>query len=884
MNPFRQFFARRRHTDDLSLEIRAHLEEKADALVARGMTRDEAVVAARRAFGNVTGIEEAGREVWEWPTLDSFVQDVRYALRQLGRHPGLAAAAILTLAIGIAANTTVFSWTRTVLLDPLPGAANPARVVAIEGLTPSGAWTPTSALDFGDYRDNTHSFVSMAAAYPAAFALGDESSAERRYGEVVSASFFDMLGIQPVAGRLFSAAERDENPGAHPVVVLSHSLWMGRYQGDPAVIGATIRINRYPFTVIGVTQPGFHGSLPGTHREMWVPVSMLGQLDPNGAMFLADRKTRLFRVLARLAPGVTVDQARAEVHALAARMAVAHASTNTGMSATVLPVWQSHYGIHDGLRAPLAILTAACGLMLLIVCANLANLLLARAADRRSEMGLRLSLGAPRRRLVRQLLTETAVLTLAGSALGLAGTAALSGSLHVLVPSFASPTLLRPQVDAGVLAFTLVLACGVTLLAGLVPALHGARGHLTGALNEVGRGTTRGARARSLRGGLVAGEVALALVTLIGAGLFLKSFHHVGQIEPGFDPRGVAIGRVSLSAAGFDAVRADAFLTGVRERLERDPGVTGVSYTDYVPLSLGAGSWEDLEVEGYSPGPSENMKLYRAAVAPGYFEVIKIDLDEGRDFSAVDDSEHAPVMIVNQEFARRFFGGRSALGLRVRGWGRWFTVVGVVRDSKVYRLSEPATPYFYVPIRQVYRPEFAFTFLVRTRGPIDAAMAAIEREVRATDPAVPVFDAMALQAYVAAPLGQLKTAAQLLSVIAGIAFALAAIGLYGVMADSVAQRTKEIGIRMAMGAGYREVALAIARQASVLLAAGLAIGVVGAAVLVRLVASVLYGVRPLDPVVFAGAAVCMVAISLVATAIPARRAMRVDPMVALRGG
>ncbi len=882
MNWFRELFVRRRYTDDLAEEIQAHLDEKVDELVAGGMPRKEAEAAARRAFGNVPRLEEASREVWAWPTLDSFAQDVRYALRQVRRNPGLAAAAVLTIGIGVAANTTVFSWTRAVLLDPLPGASDPGRVVAIEELTPSGEWTPTSALDFRDLRDDSRSFASMAMAYPTTLSVGDETAAERRYGEVVSASFFDVLGVKPEMGRLYSESEQDEAPDAHPVVVLGHDLWMSRYQGDRGILGTTILINRFPFTVIGIAPRGFHGSLPGTDREIWVPSSMLGRLDPNGARFLLDRKTRMFRVLARLATGVALDQARADVKALAERMAVADATTNAGMSATVLPLWASHYGIQDGLRTPLAILTAACAMMLLIVCANLANLLLTRAAGRRKEMSLRLALGAPRRRLARQLLTEAAVLTLAGSALGLLATAWLSGSLRLLVPSFSAPNLLRPHLDGGVLAFTLALACGVTLLAGIAPAVHGAREHLADALNEVGRGTTDGARSRRLRSTLVTAEVALALVTLIGAGLLVRTFQELRQVEPGFDADGVAIGSVSLSAAGFDASSADAFLTEVTRRLEQEPGVTAVSYADYVPLAVGAGSWEDLEVEGYAADANENMKLYRAAVAPGYFDVMKIGLLIGRDFTATDDVAHDPVMIVNEAFVRHFFDDGSAVGRRVHGWGRWFTVVGVARDSKVYRLSEPAAPYFYVPIRQVYRPEFPFTFLVRTAGPLDEAVAAIGGDIRTADPGVPAFDAMTLDEYISAPLAQVRSATELLSIVAAIAFLLAAIGLHGVMADAVLQRTKEISIRLAMGAPRRDIGLMVARQAGALVAVGLVLGVVGALALAHLLSSVLYGVRPGDPRVYLGAAAFMALVAAAATGIPALRAMRVSQMAALR--
>ncbi|MFI5206987.1 MAG: ADOP family duplicated permease [Gemmatimonadales bacterium] len=882
MNPFKWFVARRRHQADLAEEIRAHLEEKTEELVRGGMPPAEAALAARRAFGNVTRTQEEGRAVWQWPTLESFAMDLRYALRQLRRSPGLAAAAILTLAIGIAANTTVFSWTRAVLLDPLPGASDASRVVALESLAPSGDWTPTSYLDFRDMRERLRTLESMSVAYPLSLAVGEPGAVERRYGELVSGSFFDVLRIQPEAGRFFAGAERDDAPGAHPVVVLGHTLWATRYHADRAIIGQTILINRYPFTVIGVAPPAFHGSMPGSDFEMWAPATMLSRLDPNGGMFLQDRKTRMFRVLARLRDGVSLEQARSNLHILAAFMAQANASTSKGMSATLLPMWQSHYGIVNHLRAPLVVLLGACGLLLLIVCANLANLLLARATGRRRELSLRLALGAPRSRLVRQLLTEASLLTVTGSVLGLLATFWLSGSLRWLVPSFAAPTLLRPGVDRGVLVFTAALTCGVTLLAGIAPALHGARGQLSDALNEAGRGGTGGAQSGRLRGLLVISEMALAVLSLVGAGLFLKSLQLTRAVQPGFDPDHVAMAQVSLNTAGFDAPHGDAFCRALRERLERQPGVTSASYADYVPLSVGAGSWEDLQVEGYTPGPSENMKLYRSAVAPGYFGVMRIPLLAGRDFTVQDDSAAAPVMIVNEEFVRHFLNGRTAVGGKVHGWGVWFTIVGVAKDIKTLRLTEPPAPYFFVPIRQVYRPEFPFTFFVRTSGSVNDAIAALRRDAQAVDPAVPAFNAMSLAEYIAAPLTEQDAAASLLSILAGVSLALAAIGLYGVMAYSVAQRTKEIGVRLALGAQRSDVFRLVMRQAAALLALGLVLGLGAAVALTRLVSALLFSVQPADPAVYSAAAGFMIAIAILATGIPALRAMRVDPMISLR--
>jgi predicted permease len=845
------------------------------------MSRVEAAAAARRAFGNVTRLQEEGLETWQWPTLESVLMDVRFALRQLRRAPALTTIVLLTLGIGIAATTTVFSWTRAILLDPLPGAGDPNRVLALESTASSGTWTPTSWPDFQDLGRYLKSFEGLAAAYPISLAIGDETHNERRWAELVSANFFDVLRVRPALGRSFPAG-LDVAEGALPVVVIGHALWQSRWHGDSAVIGSVVRINRYPFTVIGVASAAFHGSMPGEDVEIWVPAAMAHQVLPTANSMLRDRAWRTFRVLARLAPGIAPAAARDEVKRVAIAIAKVNGGRSEGMSATLLPLWQSHWGIQNALRAPLMVLMGACSLVLLIVCANMANLLLTRATGRRRELGLRLALGAPRRRLVRQLLTEASILAVAGAALGLLATVWLARSLHWLVPSFAAPSLVNPHVDAGVLAFTAVLVCAVTLVAGIAPALHGSRERLGAALTEGGRGAIGGVHATRLRSALVVAEMALAVISLVGAGLFYDSFRHARAVAPGFSADHVAMGSVSLTLAGYDSAAADAFLLRVTDRLGREPGISAVSYTDYVPLSIGEGSWEDLVVEGYAPQTNENMKLFRAAVGPDYFALMRIPLLAGREFRLDDDSTHPPVMIVNDAFVRHFLRGGAALGIKVRGWGKWFTIVGVAKDAKTYRLTEPPTPYFYVPIRQVYRPEYGYTFLVRTAGPADQAVSTIVRDVRAEDPTVPVFNAMPLTEYIGAPLRTQQTAAQLLALLAAVALALAAIGLYGVIAYSVAQRTKEIGVRIALGARPPDVLRHVASQAGVLLIGGLVVGLGGAAALGGAVSSLLFSVSSGDPTVFAAAAGAMALIALAATGVPARRAMKVDPVVALR--
>ena len=878
----RFFWQRQSRREELDQELQSHLRMAASERMERGESAERAQHAARREFGNVALVQHVTRDQWGWRWVEELLQDLRYGARMLRKNPGFTLVAILTLALGIGANTTIFSWIRAVLLNPLPAVSEANRVVALEELAPSGEWLPTSYPDFRNLRENSKLLESMSVSYPMALAIGEDGHAERISGELVSGNFFDVLRVRPEAGRFFSGPERDDAQNAHAVAVISHSFWVTHYHSDPSVVGKTVRINRYPYTVIGVARDGFHGSLPGLDLQIWVPATMFSQLNAAGEWMLQDRKTRTFRVLARLAAGVGIEQARAEVASIAAHVAEENRSTNEGVGATVLPVSKSHWGIQDSMRAPLSILMGASGVVLLIVCANIANLLLAHSTSRQKEFSVRVALGAPTSRLTRQLLTETLLLALAGSLLGLLSTMWLGGSLRLLIPESAARNLLRPPVDSGVLLFTAALAAGVVVLAGIAPAMHGARANVNHVLKEYSRDATCGTQSPRLRNSLVMAEMALAVITIVGAGLFLKSFHLARTVHPGFEPEHVALARFSMSTAGYDARQADAFCRRLRERLESQPGVVSVSYADYVPLSVAAGSWEDLEIEGYVPGASENMKIYRSIVAPGYFNTLKIPLLKGRDFTIDDDITHAPAMIVNEEFVRRFLRGEYAIGRKVNGWGRWFTIVGVVQDAKYYRVTERPVPYFYIPMRQVYRPEFVFAFLVRTAGAVDQAVGALPREAQGVDPAVPAFSAMPLTEFIAASLFQEKIAANLMSILASVAVVLAAMGLYGVMAFAVTRRTREIGIRLAMGAQRNGVLWLVARQAMVLLLAGLAAGLLSAAALGRLVSSMLFSVSPSDATVYAFAAAATILVAVAATLVPAARAMRVDPLVALR--
>ena len=814
--------------------------------------------------------------------MESLLRDLRYGLRALLRNPAFSAVAVLTIGVGIGANTTVFSWMRSMVLNPLPGAVQPERIVAIENFAPDREPLTTSYLDFTDFRDHLRLVTLVSARGGNVFAVGDGPNTERVWGEAVTGNFFDLLGLKPEAGRFFAGAERDDTQNAHPVVIISHTYWKNHYRSVSSAIGSTLRVNGTVFTVIGITPAAFHGTRAGLDYEMWMPLTMYGKLTHTGDWMLRDRNTRNFQMFGRLAPGTTISQARDEVAALANRMAMLDADSNQGVGATVLPLWQSHFGTQSVLLMPIAILMGISGVVLLIVCANVANLLLARATGRQKEYGIRLALGAKPTRLAGQVLTETLLIAGAGALCGLGLASLLGGAIRWLFPGVFRPTMLQPPLDGGVLFFTTLLAFVVVILSGLVPAVHATRANVSESLKQGGRSAASGTHTQRLRGLLVSSEVALAVVALVGAGLFLKSFQTARAMDPGFSPDGVALAQFDFSTANYNAPQADAFCRQLRERLEQQPGVTAVSYEDSPSLGFNGGSWEGLEVEGYTPDPSENMKIYRDLVSPGFFDSMKISLVEGRDFDLHDDATSQKVMIVNQEFVRRFLAGRSVIGRQVRGWGKWFTIVGVVKNSKYHRVTEDPQPYFYIPIRQIFRPEYGLTFHVRTAASVNDAIAAIRRESAAIDPGLTIFDAEPMTEYISASLFGAKIAANLLTVLSAVGLLLAALGLYSVMAYSVAQRTSEIGIRVTLGAQPRDIMQLVIGQGMRFTVAGLLVGTAVAAVLARLIASMLVAVSPSDPLVYSLAAAFTISITLAAALIPARRALSVDPASALR--
>ena len=814
--------------------------------------------------------------------LRTLLQDIRFSIKLFTSNPKFALVAVLMLGVGIAVNATVFSWIDSVLLHPYPGVSNMSGLALVETLTLSGEHlVATSYVDYHDYRDNLKLISDIAIGRFTPLTLGLEGNADRAWAELVSANYFDLLGVKPVLGRVFLPEEGADRPGAFPVAVISYRMWQNRFHGDPSVLGKEIRLNRHQLTIVGVAPSDFRGSTVGIVYDVWMPITMAEEMG-TGPVFRYRGCRDLTSTIVRLKPGVSLEQARGEMSALAKRLAAQYPDTNRGVDATVVPVWAGHLGAQGILLKPLEILMAVCILLLIIICANVSNLLLSRAVSRQKEFGLRLAFGAGRSRLIRQLLTETFLLAAAGAALGVLLMVWLEKSLNGLLPKVDFPFDLRAGFSVTTFGFTLLVVFVVTIAAGVVPALLSIRGNLSQALNEGGRSGIGGARPHRLRGLLVGVEVALAMVALVSAGLFLRSFGNASRIDPGFNTSNAAVSQFYLSNAGYTAAEQRIFCRRLRERMEAFPGVRGVTYSDFVPLtSPGSSPQDQLVIDGYVPAPSEQMLLHRATVPPGYFDFMGIRMIEGRDFTERDEAGAPPVMIVNETFARRYFGDATAIGRTVRIYGGTVTIVGQVKDSKYDTPMQEPVPYFYVPFQQVFAPGLNFSMLIKTAGDPMDVVPALRREALALNQDA-FFRSARLEDAVGYSLYPQKVAAILLGATATLCLLLAAVGLYSVMSYAISQRTQEFGVRIALGASRLKVVELVTRESVLLTVPGLILGTVLAFVALRFFGSMLVGVRPTDPATFVAAAVFLIAVALLAAYLPARRALRIDPIAALR--
>jgi predicted permease len=807
--------------------------------------------------------------------MNSVFEDVRYAVRTLRKAPAFAAIAVLTVAVGVGVNSTVFTILKDQVLRPLPGVAEAGQLVAVHSLARSGEAWPFSFPDYRDFRERDRVFAGLAVSSARAMSVTVGERAERVWGELVSGNTFSVLGVGAAAGRVLTP-EDDRVPGAHPVVVISHEFWQSRLGGEGRAVGRTIHVGRRPYTIVGVTPAGYRGSIVGLELQLFVPVAMAEDFAP-AQNILEDRNSQWLVAQGRLRAGVTFEEARAATQVLSEQLAREYPNPGIEKRAHLVPLWQSPFGSQTLLVPIFSVLMLLMSVVLLVVCANLAGLLLARAVGRQREMAIRLAVGATRGRLIRQLLTESAVVSLAGGALALL----LSWWAGDYFSSLRIPTTFPGVIGARVDALTFAFALGLSLLAGtafgLAPALQASRVSLVPGLKQEAGGEFRSSRLRNL---LVVAQVALSLVLLITAVLVVRSQKNAGRVHLGFDPQHMHVFSMDLQPNGYSEAEGQAFYARLLERVEAMPGVESASLAQFLPLLVVGGSTRGVEMEGYTPGPRESMSFHYNIVSAGYFRNLRMGLAEGRWFGPQDGPQSPPVALVNATLARRFWPGRSAVGRRLRVGQRWREVVGVVRDSKYIFITEDPMPYFYTPLAQEYSPDM--TLLVRASGDSRSAAAAARSAAQELDRTLPLYNARPLEQHLELSMTGFRLTLNFLGVAASQALVLVAIGIYGVVSFSVMQRTREIGVRMALGAQPRDVLRLVLGRGGRLALAGAALGCLLGLGAARVVQGLLFGVSGADPLTFAGMALVTTVVALAASYLPARRAMRLDPMAALR--
>jgi predicted permease len=816
-------------------------------------------------------------------------QDLRFAFSGFVNRAGFTALAVITLGLGIAANTAVFSWIDAVLLSPLPGISTPNELAALESVGADGARLgQLPHPDFRDFQSQMTLASGVVATHTGFFTIGPDAQPYRVLGQVVSANFFSVLGAEPFLGRMLLPEEDRDVEGAYPNVVISHRLWRTYFHSDPAVVGRSVRVNGRMFTLVGVARPDFAGTFGGAMLDVWTPLSMITRTGMLNTWAASDRNARFLDVIVRLKPGVRVEQAREEARAVAARLAAAYPDTHKGIGASIVPMSQALYGLQSTLGNPLRILMAVCILVLLIACANVANLLMARSVSRQREFGIRIALGASRMQLARQLLTEVMALALAGALVGVLLSQWLNSAFAYALPALDSPLrgavapLLHPKLSGTVLLFTALAAIGAAVISTLMPALYTMRLDPHETLKRVGGRGVSGSRANRIRGALVIAEVSLAAMALIGAGQAVLTFQRLANLRLGFDVNNVLIAHFHLSTNGYSLDKEKQFDRTLRARLQADRGIEDVTYADSVPLSMFTASTDRVQALGSEAGERGVIALPRSIVSPGYFRTMRIPLIHGRDFTEQDDRKSPLVIIVTQAFVDRYFEGRNAIGRRLRVSGNWSTVVGVVKDSKYRRPGEGPTPYFYAPFNQAFWSGNNNFVYVRSAN-LNLAREILRRDVAALDGNRNLYELSTLEDYTHASLFGERIAAALLSGLAVLALVLATVGLYSVLAYTVSERTREIGIRMALGAPVVRVLGLVLRNGMGMTIAGLAVGTVAGIAAAPLVFSngSIPG-RAVEPTVLAASSVSLLITALVASLLPARRATRVDPITALR--
>ena len=812
--------------------------------------------------------------VWSFRML---LHDLRFAWRMLWTRPAFTAVATLILGLGIGANATIFSWVETILLKPLPRVADQDRLVSLRGTTATRSDLSFSYLNYQDLRAaQPAGFEDIIAFRATAMNIRAGGDPIRVWGEIVTPNFFDLLRIQPALGRTFLPSD-GSTPGREPVVVIGHSLWQRTFNGDPGVVGRPLTLNGQPFTIVGVAPEGFTGSVVGLTLDLYVPITM--QRAVMSGDRLADRGQSFLQVFGRLAPGSSMEEAQASASVVASRLAAEHPHTNKDRGTRVRPLYGD--GAGNVMLPVMATLMAVVGTVLLIACANLAGLLLTRSTGRQREVAVRLAVGASRGQLLRQLLVESALLALLGGVAGIVMSYWTAGTLHLFVPRTPMPVGFSASVSPTVMTFSLGVTFITALAVGLIPALRASRPDLVVALKDstgtVSRGFVRG----RLRQGLVVAQVALSLVLLVCAVLVARSVAAAQEIDPGFTAREGLLASLDLMPNGYDQVRGVQFYQQLREQMAGVGGVQAVSFATALPLDLSAGSDMGFKVQGYDARNDEELSAYYNRVAPDYFQAMGIEIVSGRAIGPQDLEGRELVAVVNETMAQRYWGSRDPIGGVIEFGDGPVRVIGVARDGKYSRLNEQPRNYMYLPLFQFYRPDV--TLVVRTAESNSAGiLATLQSRLRAIDPNVPLFDVRTLGEHLRLHQFIPRMASTMLALFGGLALLLAVVGIYSVIAFSVTQRAREIGIRMALGAGRQAVVRMVMRQGLAIVLVGLVIGLGLAVVAGRLLSGQLTGISPLDPVSYAGTAAGLLTIALLACLLPARRAAAMDPLASLR--
>jgi macrolide transport system ATP-binding/permease protein len=873
-------FQKNKRDAEMAEEMQADLDLLIERNIAAGMLPHEARNEALRQFGRVEQVKEVAREqrVWRWA--DEFLQDLRFGARMLLRSPGFSLLAILCLTLGIGTNAAVFSWIEGILIRPYPLVPHQDRMFALIGTTRGvEGHNGVSYPEFLDFEKNSTLFESFIVDKIMGTSLNVGDRAEWASGGIVSANYFDALGVRPILGRGFRP-EEGTGRNAHPVTVISYRTWKDRYKFDPNIIGRTQYLNGVQHTIIGVAPQKFHGTFVGYSFSFWVPTSMQETFDTTGYK-LEDRGARWIEGYAFLKPGVTRQQGQAELNAIAQRLENDFPETNRGHEVQLLPLWKTPFNGAGNMSPTLAITMAVVFLVLLIACANVSNLLLARSLLRRHEITMRLALGAGRSRLIKQLVTEGLLLSLIAAVGGIAVAYWCRNALVLAFPSPAPGIVIdySGQIDWRVLVVSAGICIGSTLIFALVPAIHASHVDLSGPLKSDSGGVVSGSSRSRLRSTLVLVQVSLSFVLLAGTGLLLESLAKIQNANPGFS-MDVVGSSTALFSAGYKLDRAKNFYTQLLDHVRTLPGVESATLTRVIPFSYNVFSSSAIEVDGYQPPPNEQPTVEYNEVAENYFATIGIPIVSGREFTRTDDENSPPIAIINETMAAKYWPAKNALGQRVKVKDGWLEIVGIAKNANYRTKLETPTPFFYVPLRQNFGVQN--TLLIRTRETPGAMVNVLAREVHALDANLAPGIPYRLQEQVDRMSYSQRLAVTLVAVFGAMALFLAAIGLYAVMSYSVSQGTRELGLRMALGADAGSVLRLVLSRGLRLTTAGIVVGAIAALVFTRLMGNLLYKVSPRDPLAYGFALLVLLGVALLACFLPARRATRIDPVQALR--